>query len=142
MTAELSSELTGLLRHVVTTVPWYARGTLIPGYDVGGKTGTAQIWDSKKGQYKPHSFNLSFVGFVGRDAPRLVIAVRIADARNTAVSIPVNSHEVFRRLAQDAMDTLDLPAPPQIAVDDGNVAGSSLADGTVVAGSGADPALP
>jgi cell division protein FtsI (penicillin-binding protein 3) len=122
MSADMSDQLTGLLRHVVTTVPWYARGTLIPGLDVGGKTGTAQIWDSKAGEYKPHSFNLSFVGFVGQDAPRLVIAVRIADARNTAVSIPVNSHEVFRRLAQDAMATLDLPAPPQIALDDGSFA--------------------
>jgi cell division protein FtsI/penicillin-binding protein 2 len=121
MSAKLSGELTELLRHVVTEVPWYARGTLIPGYDVGGKTGTAQIWDSKAGAYKPHSFNLSFVGFVGRDAPRLVIAVRIADARYTAVPIPVNSHDVFRRLAQDAMATLDLPAPPQIALDDGTV---------------------
>ena len=122
MSADMSAQLTGLLRHVVTTVPWYAKGTLIPGLDVGGKTGTAQIWDSKAGEYKPHSFNLSFVGFVGQDAPRLVIAVRIADARNTAVAIPVNSHEVFRRLAQDAMATLDLPAPPQIALDDGSVA--------------------
>ena len=118
MTVELSRELTELLRHVVTSVPYYARGTLIEGYDVGGKTGTAQIWDSAAAEYKPHRFNLSFVGFVGRDAPRIVIAVRIADAVGTSVSIPVNSHEVFRRLAQDAMDTLDLPPPSQIALED------------------------
>ena len=118
MSPELSSELTGLMRHVVTAVPWYARGTLIEGFDVGGKTGTAQIWDSAAGEYEAHRFNLSFVGFVGRDQPRIVIAVRIADAVGTAVSIPVNSHEVFRRLAQDAMDTLDLPPPAQIALDD------------------------
>ena len=122
MSADLSRELTDLLRYVVTSVPWYARGTLIEGLDVGGKTGTAQIWDSLAGEYKPHSFNLSFVGFVGSDEPRLVIAVRIADTATTATSIPVNSHEVFRRLAQDAMDTLDLPPPSQIALEDGSLA--------------------
>jgi cell division protein FtsI/penicillin-binding protein 2 len=138
MSPELSTALTGLMRHVVTAVPWYARGTLIEGFDVGGKTGTAQIWDSAAGEYKPHRFNLSFVGFVGRDQPRIVIAVRIADAVGTAVSIPVNSHEVFRRLAQDAMDTLDLPPPAQIALDDEvtgfagttGFAGSAGSDGT------------
>jgi cell division protein FtsI (penicillin-binding protein 3) len=138
MTPELSKALTGLMRHVVTAVPWYARGTLIKGLDVGGKTGTAQIWDSAAGEYKPHRFNLSFVGFVGRDQPRIVIAVRIADAVGTAVSIPVNSHEVFRRLAQDAMDTLDLPPPAQIALDDGTTgfAGSTAyADSAAFAGS-------
>jgi cell division protein FtsI (penicillin-binding protein 3) len=125
MSAALSKQLTQLLRHVLTTVPWYARSTLIEGLDLGGKTGTAQIWDAAAGEYKPHSFNLSFVGFVGRDAPRLVIAVRIADTATTATSLPVNSHDVFRRLAQDAMDTLDLPPVSEIAVDDGS--GAALA---------------
>ena len=37
----------GMMNHVVTTVPFYRDRTLIPGYDVGGKTGTAQIWDPK-----------------------------------------------------------------------------------------------
>lgn len=117
--ADLSAELTGLLRHVVTAVPWYARGTLIDGYDVGGKTGTAEIWDPKAGRYMPHTFNLSFVGFVGRDQPRIVIAVRIAEVSETVAEMPVNSHQVFRRLAQDAMDTLDLPPPSQVAQEDG-----------------------
>jgi len=114
-----SSQLTALLRHVVTTVPSYARGTLIAGEDVGGKTGTAQIWDSAAGQYMSDHFNLSFVGFVGKDGPRVLIAVRIGDAVGSISALPVNSHEVFRRLAQDAMDTLDLPAASEVALEDG-----------------------
>ena len=43
----LSTTLIGMMNHVVTTVPFYRDRTLIPGYDVGGKTGTAQIWDPK-----------------------------------------------------------------------------------------------
>lgn len=119
MSAEMSARLTGLLRHVVTSVPWYASGTLIDGYDIGGKTGTAEIWDPQTGHYEAHSFNLSFVGFIGREEPRIVIAVRVAGARETVSANPVNSHQVFRRLAQDAMDTLDLAPPTQLAWDDG-----------------------
>lgn len=124
MSPKLSNELTGLLRHVVTTVPWYASGTLIKGYDVGGKTGTAQIWDPAAGEYKPHSFNLSFVGFVGRDRPQVLIAVRIGEVRETVSAIPVNSQEVFRRLAQDAMNTLDLAPSPELAQGGGAPDGS------------------
>jgi len=73
----LSSQLTTLMRHVVTSVPWYAEGTLIPGYDVGGKTGTAQIWDSKKQQWIADRFDFTFVGFLGRSKPEYVVAVLI-----------------------------------------------------------------
>lgn len=122
MSEELSRELTGLLRHVITSVPWHATGTLIDGYDIGGKTGTAQMWDPAAGKYKPHRFNLTFVGFVGRDGPRVVIALRIAETATTVATMPINSHQIFRRLAQDAMDTLDLPPPADILVADGGVA--------------------
>ena len=45
--AGLSRTLVKMMRHVVTEVPFYRDRTLVPGYDVGGKTGTAQIWDPK-----------------------------------------------------------------------------------------------
>ena len=47
ITPALSKTLVGMMNHVVSTVPFYRDRTLIPGYDVGGKTGTAQIWDPK-----------------------------------------------------------------------------------------------
>ena len=121
----VADELVGLMRHVVTEVPFYRNRTLVPGYVVGGKTGTAQIWDPKarggKGDWKNNIFNYSFVGFIGRDQPELVVAVQIHEARPTVVKVghlemPVMSFELFRRIATDAMTTLDLPriasAPP------------------------------
>ena len=45
----LSDELRKLMVHVVEAGPHYAPETLIPGYVVGGKTGTAQIWDQRAG---------------------------------------------------------------------------------------------
>ena len=81
----LSTQLIGLMNHVVTTVPFYKNRTLVQGYDVGGKTGTAQIWDPKAnhghGAWKVDLFNYSFVGYIGRQkgVPDLVVAVRIEE---------------------------------------------------------------
>lgn len=45
----------------------YASGAQIPGYEVGGKTGTAEV----SGQ-DPHAW---FIGFAGEDEPQYVVAV-------------------------------------------------------------------
>ncbi|TAK00499.1 MAG: penicillin-binding protein 2 [Chloroflexota bacterium] len=106
----LSPDLVELMHHVVATVPFYRDRTLIPGYDVGGKTGTAQIWDTEIGNWKTGVFNFSFVGYIGRDAghPDLVIAVRINEGHPSVrrvgqLEMPVMSFELFRRIATDAM---------------------------------------
>ncbi len=114
MTPALSANLTAIMERVVNVVPFYRDRTLIPGYLVGGKTGTAQIWDSKAGQFRTDVYNFSFVGFVGRTTPELVVAVRIGEGK-PMVNVPgnmenaVESFELFRRIATDAMTTLDLP---------------------------------
>lgn len=118
MTAQLSASMVTMLNHVVTEVDFYARGTLAEGYYVGGKTGTAQIWDPTlrdgRGDWKQNIFNYSFVGFIGDDKPRLVVAVRINEGMPTVVKqgsleMPVMSFELFRRIATDAINILDLP---------------------------------
>jgi len=119
LTPALSDTLVGLMNHVVTRVPFYRDRTLVPGYYVGGKTGTAQIWDPKasggQGGWKDNIFNYSFVGFIGRDHPQLVIAVQIHQGTPTIATqghleMPVMSFELFRRIATDAMSTLEIPA--------------------------------
>ena len=117
----LSTTLVGMMSHVITAVPFYRDRTLIPGYDVGGKTGTAQIWDAKKGAWKHLLYNYTFVGYVGRESgrPDLVVAVQIHEARPTVAKIgqlemPVMSFELFRRIAHNAITTPGLLAarPP------------------------------
>ncbi len=128
----LSKTLIKMMQHVITEVPFYRDRTLVPGYDVGGKTGTAQIWDPAadggRGAWKNDLFNYSFVGFIGRQmgVPDLVVAIRIEEATPTVVKVgrlemPVMSFELFRRIATDAITTpdllLDRPAPPILTTD-------------------------
>ena len=79
-----------LMSHVIDTVPFYRDRTVMPGYVVGGKTGTAQIWDAEgerwQGRLEAPHLNYSFVGFIGKDRPQLVIAVTIREAKPKRVS--------------------------------------------------------
>jgi cell division protein FtsI/penicillin-binding protein 2 len=129
MTPAVSDQLQSLMRHVVNTVPFYRSRTLIPGFEVGGKTGTAQIWDAKTKDWKPLEYNYSFVGYIARTPghPDLVVAVRIEEgtltvARQGDLEMPVMSFELFRRIAHDAISTPNLipedrvlPPPAEVA---------------------------
>jgi cell division protein FtsI/penicillin-binding protein 2 len=115
MSAKLSRTLVKLMNNVVTEVDFYRTRTLIPGFEVGGKTGTAQIWDSERKAWKVDLFNYSFVGYIAREAgrPDLVIAVRIEEGTPTVkrlghLEMPMMSFELFRRIAHNAITTPDL----------------------------------
>lgn len=115
LSPDTSATLVEMMAHVIDAVPFYRDRTLVPGYHVGGKTGTAQIWDSEAGRWKDNLFNYSFVGYVGRepDVPDLVIAVRIEEGRPSIAEVgrlemPMMSFELFQRLATNAMATPDL----------------------------------
>jgi cell division protein FtsI (penicillin-binding protein 3) len=111
--ATLAGHLRAILDHVTSAVPWYAEGSLIRGYQVGGKTGTAQIWEAERNRYSRDVFNFSFVGYVGGNEPVAVVALRIEEARATSptqgqIEINLTSYQLFRRVATDVIGSLDV----------------------------------
>ncbi len=75
--AELRDMLRGVLADGGT-----ASGAAIPGYDMAGKTGTANV--VVQGQYSSTAYVASFIGFVPASHPRLLVAV-IVDQPNGSI---------------------------------------------------------
>ena len=69
---QVAYELRSMLRGVLTD-QGTASGAAIPGYDMAGKTGTAQVAD--KGGYSQNKFIASFIGMVPASDPKLVVEV-------------------------------------------------------------------
>ncbi len=119
MDPSLSPMLDGLLVHVLKS-PWYVHDAKVKGYVIGGKTGTAQVWDAEHQRWEPNLYNFSCVGFIARrnGHPDLVVAVRISEARPVRAGgdliLPINATELFRRVATDSIGTPGLlpPLPP------------------------------
>jgi cell division protein FtsI/penicillin-binding protein 2 len=113
LTKKVSRQLKGIMEHVTGGVSWYAEGSLIPRYTVGGKTGTAQIWRSSLGRWDRNTYNFSFVGFVGGDEPAAVVALRIDEAdpkvrRPGDLDLSIKSFELFRRVALGIISTQEV----------------------------------
>jgi cell division protein FtsI/penicillin-binding protein 2 len=117
ISSDLSQQLTQLMIHVVDAGPHYAVETKIDGYVVGGKTGTAQIWDTASGNWLPDTYNHTFVGFIGNPDPQVMILVRIHDTEPTVQkswgkTLEMTSNELFRHVALDAIAALNIPPLP------------------------------
>lgn len=77
--ASIMNEMTNIMVQDVNQDP--ALMAYVPGYNVAGKTGTAQI-PKAGGGYAPHKYNLSFVGFVPAHHPVLEIFVTVNEPHN------------------------------------------------------------
>ncbi len=91
----------------------------IPGFRVAGKTGTAQRFDPKTGQYSKERPVVSFVGIVPADMPQLVIAVVLNEPEGRAsggkMAAPVFKEIAFSSLhymqGTGAVPALEGPGP-------------------------------
>jgi cell division protein FtsI (penicillin-binding protein 3) len=77
---ETARTLTEMMVNVVANGT--GRHAAIPGYDVAGKTGTAQKMDPATKRYSRAPGVLSFVGFVPADDPRLTMIVLLDEPKN------------------------------------------------------------
>jgi cell division protein FtsI (penicillin-binding protein 3) len=101
----VATEVMSMLKDVV------AEGTgqfaAIPGYQVAGKTGTAQKPDSHGG-YATDRYVASFVGTVPASRPRLVVLVTV-DEPQGAIWGGVVAAPAFQQIARFGLQYLELP---------------------------------
>ena len=105
VSARIARQLMAMLKDVV------AEGTgqyaAIPGYQVAGKTGTAQKPDSHGG-YATGRYVASFVGIVPASHPRLVVLVAVDEPRG-AIWGGVVAAPAFQQIARFDLQYLEVP---------------------------------
>jgi cell division protein FtsI (penicillin-binding protein 3) len=103
---ETAQTLIDLLKDVVENGT--GKRAFLRGYQVAGKTGTAQKFDKTIGRYSPSKVVGSFVGFVPADDPRLAMLV-VIDEPQTEKWGGVVAAPVFRKVAERVLRHLKVP---------------------------------
>jgi len=103
---ETARTLTGLLVRVVESGTGHFAA--IPGYAVGGKTGTAQKLDPATGRYSRAPGVLSFVGFAPTDDPRFAMLVMLDEPKNEKWGSEAAA-PVFNAIGREILRYLEVP---------------------------------
>ena len=120
----ISAETARTLSQILVQVVEHGTGHLaaVPGYAVGGKTGTAQKMDPNTRRYSRAPGVLSFVGFVPAESPRLVMLVLLDEPKNEKWGSEAAA-PIFSAIAGPALRYLDVApsdeAPIQIVTGPG-----------------------
>jgi cell division protein FtsI (penicillin-binding protein 3) len=106
LSAEMCNRITTVLQGVVRT----GTGTRarVPGYEVAGKTATAQKIDRATGRYSEEKVIASFMGYLPADKPRLAILVIVDEPKRTPYG-GVAATPIFQRIAEELMQYLGVP---------------------------------
>jgi cell division protein FtsI (penicillin-binding protein 3) len=98
------------MRQMMETVVLHGTGTAarLQGYSVGGKTGSAQIFDNVNHRYT-HTYNGSFMGFAPVTNPQIVMIVTLNGTHGTAGFGGAAAAPVFKAVGTEAMRVLDVP---------------------------------
>ncbi len=96
---------------MVATVVFAHSRAGVPGYKVGGKTGTAQVPDFENGGYLPDAYNHSFVGMAPSDDPKYVMLVKIdlPNIKKVGVYAEGTAVPLFGRLSQYLLNYYQVP---------------------------------
>ncbi len=88
---EIAQAIRSMLSHVMDTGG--LRQSRIPGMSVGGKTGTADVYDPAAGTYPPDDYALTFAGMFPVEKPKVVVVVMLmkpqGDSTSTYVAAPI-----------------------------------------------------
>jgi cell division protein FtsI (penicillin-binding protein 3) len=87
----------------------------VPGYDVGGKTGTAQKLDPATRRYSHAPGVLSFVGVAPADDPRFVMLVMLDEPKNEKWGSEAAA-PIFSAISREVLRYLEVPARDALPV--------------------------
>ena len=85
-----------------------ASGAQVGGYDVAGKTGTAEKPDLVNGGYQEGKYVASFVGFAPVQDPRLLVAVMVDEPRGDIYGGTIAA-PAFKEITSFALNYLGIP---------------------------------
>ncbi|ALE74088.1 MULTISPECIES: penicillin-binding protein 2 [unclassified Pseudonocardia] len=116
----MSPQTAQTLRTMLTAVTQNERGqagtgpaAAVPGYEVAGKTGTAQQVDPETGAYSRSQYWITFAGMLPAQDPRFVIGIML-DAPKAGTSAAPLFHDIASYLAQrDGIPVRTTPPPVQ-----------------------------
>ena len=106
ITPETARTLTRLMTQVVAAGTGH--NAAIAGYEVAGKTGTAQKLDPVTRRYSRNPGVLSFVGFAPADEPRLVMLVMLDEPKNEKWGSEAAA-PIFAAIGGEVLRYLDVP---------------------------------
>ena len=122
LSATTAAELRGMLQGVLAD-GGTASGAAIPGYDLAGKTGTAQV--VVNGNYSKTKYIASFIGMVPASAPKLVVAVMVDEPQGSIYGGSVAA-PAFQKIVGWAVPYLGIaPRRPGRRAASGSAAGSA-----------------
>jgi cell division protein FtsI (penicillin-binding protein 3) len=106
LSPEICQRVTSVMKEVVESGTG-TRGR-IPGYEVAGKTATAQKVDLTTGKYAKDKTVASFMGFLPADEPRAAILVVVDEPKNSPYG-GATATPCFRRIAEELMRYMGVP---------------------------------
>jgi cell division protein FtsI (penicillin-binding protein 3) len=80
----------------------------LEGYQISGKTGTAQQIDPRTKAYSDHLYNITFAGIFPADSPRFVVGIRL-DAPDTTLQVGDSAAPLFHDIASYLTQRYQIP---------------------------------
>ncbi|MCU1680462.1 MAG: cell division protein FtsI/penicillin-binding protein 2 [Amycolatopsis sp.] len=80
----------------------------LEGYQISGKTGTAQQVDPRTKAYSDHLYNITFAGILPADHPRFVVGIRL-DAPDTTLQVGDSAAPLFHDIASYLTQRYQIP---------------------------------
>lgn len=105
-----------MMRAVLESERGTGKSLRIPGYTIGGKTGTAQKRNKETGSMKGGGYVSNFIGFVPAEEPEAVILVMIDRPTKGSYYGGTVAGPAFRSIAQSVIRRLRIP--PTVAISD------------------------